>query len=146
MNNMLIKGIVTLGLAFGLTYSASAQQVNENELKINVTKIANSTQQLKNLEPVAFQYNTQKFKNLELPAGNQYGFLASNVETVFPDMIQTSSKVYHASKNSSKVAKYAEVDQESLIPVLVAAIKEQQEQIEALRKEVAELRQTKLSE
>jgi len=32
------------------------------------------------------------------------------------------------------------VDNESLIPVLVAAIKEQQEQIEALRKEVEQLK------
>ncbi len=126
----------------GFSFSSFAQQknVDEQDLKINVTKIANSTEQLKNLEPIAFNYNTEKFKNLALPAGDQYGFLASNVENTFPALVQTSSKVYTEGKNTSKVAKYEEVDKESLIPMLVAAIKEQQEQIEALKKEIEEIK------
>lgn len=140
MHNFLKKGVYTLLLTIGSTYAVHAQQVNEEELKINVTKIANSTEQLKNLEPIAFNYDTDKFKNLDLPSGNQYGFLASNVETTFPTMVQTSAKVYNTGKNTSKTAKFSEVDQERLIPMLVAAIKEQQEQIEALKQEIEALK------
>ncbi|WP_316751575.1 tail fiber domain-containing protein [Pedobacter gandavensis] len=127
--------------AFGLVLtafamSASAQKINEKELKVNVDKIANSTQQLKNLEPVTFQYDTKKFNYLELPAGAQYGFLVSNVLPEFPEMVAEVSKQYNAGKNDSKVVKYSEVQAESLIPVLVAAIKEQQAQIDLLKKEL----------
>ena len=140
MNKLIINGFYILCLTLASSYAATAQQVNEEELKINVTKIANSTEQLKNLEPIAFNYDTDKFKNLDLPAGNQYGFMASNVETTFPNLVQTAAKVYPAGKNNNKVAKYDEVDNESLIPVLVAAIKEQQEQIDALKKEIESLK------
>jgi len=116
--------------------TASAQKINEQELKVNVGKISNSTQQLKNLEPVTFKYDVDKYKHLKLPAGEQYGFLASNVQPEFPAMVYEASKMYESGKNNSKVAKYNEVQTENLIPVLVAAIKEQQAEIELLKQEV----------
>jgi|SRR5690606_2634793 len=140
MKTNFTKGTFALLLTCGLLNVTHAQQVSEEELKINVAKISNSTEQLKSLEPVVYDYDTNKFKKLELPSGKQYGFLASNMKEVFPNMVQASSKVYLSGKNASKVARYNEVDTESLIPVLVAAIKEQQEQIEALKKEVEQLK------
>ena len=116
--------------------TASAQKINEQELKVNVGKISNSTQQLNNLEPVTFNSDVDKYKHLKLPAGEQYGFLASNVQPEFPAMVYEASKMYESGKNNSKVAKYNEVQTENLIPVLVAAIKEQQAEIELLKQEV----------
>ncbi|ALL06131.1 DNA topoisomerase IV [Pedobacter sp. PACM 27299] len=116
--------------------SVSAQKINEKELKVNVDKISTATQQLKNLEPVTFNYDTKKFNYLELPTGGQYGFLVSNVLPEFPQMVTEVSKQYNAGKNDSKVVKYNEVQSENLIPVLVAAIKEQQAEIELLKKEL----------
>ncbi|MBB5440440.1 hypothetical protein HDC92_004141 [Pedobacter sp. AK017] len=136
MNYPLFKGSV-MGLLLGVaSLTASAQKINEQELKVNVGKISNSTQHLKNLEPVTFQYDVNKYKHLKLPAGEQYGFMASNVQPEFPAMVYEASKVYEAGKNNAKVARYNEVQTENLIPVLVAAIKEQQAEIELLKKEV----------
>ncbi|TJZ53641.1 tail fiber domain-containing protein [Sphingobacterium olei] len=129
-----------LALAFGTCSIVNAQQLNEQELKINVDKISNSTERIKALEPITFVYNTDKYKKLNLPAGNQYGFLASNVEGVFPDLVQESSQFYSTGKNTSKVARYEEVNSNDLIPLLVAALKEQQAQIEALQQEVNTLK------
>ncbi|MDR6782374.1 hypothetical protein ABIE26_001138 [Pedobacter africanus] len=141
MNYPLFKGSV-MGLLLGAaTLTASAQKINEQELKVNVGKIANSTQQLKNLEPVTFKYDVSKYKHLRLPAGEQYGFMASNVQPEFPGMVYEASKTYEAGKNNSKVARYNEVQTENLIPVLVAAIKEQQAEIELLKKEVQLLKE-----
>lgn len=136
MNYPLFKGSA-MGLLLGIaSLTASAQKINEQELKVNVGKISNSTQHLKNLEPVTFQYDVNKYKHLKLPAGEQYGFMASNVQPEFPAMVYEASKVYEAGKNNAKVARYNEVQTENLIPVLVAAIKEQQAEIELLKKEV----------
>src|SRR5690606_6383308 len=108
--------------------------------KTNIEKIENSIEKLKSLNPIVYKYARDKFKNLDLPAGNRYGFLVRDVENVFPDMLETSSKIYKKGKNTTKIAQYDDVDNERLIPVLVAAIKEQQEQIEALKKEVEQLK------
>jgi hypothetical protein len=56
-------------------------------------------------------------------------------------MVYEVSKIYEAGKNNSKVASYNEVQTTDLIPVLVAAIKEQQAEIELLKKEVQLLKQ-----
>ncbi len=129
MNNPFFKGAVMCLFLSACALTASAQKIDEQELKVNVGKISNSTQQLKRLEPVTFQYDVNKYKHLKLPSGEQYGFLASNVQPAFPAMVYEAAKVYESGKNNSRVAKYNEVQTADLIPVLVAAIKEQQAEI-----------------
>lgn len=141
MKNSMFK-ISFLGLLIGMaSQQVFAQKIEEKDLKVGVEKITKSTDQLKNLEPVSYQYAADKYKYLQLPKGERYGFLASNVEASFPDMVFESSKVYSSGKNSTKVAKFEEVNTESLIPLLVAAIKEQQEQIDTLKKELQALKE-----
>lgn len=130
-------------LLAAVSLTANAQKINEQELKVSVGKISNSTAHLKNLEPVTYKYDVDKYKHLKLPAGEQYGFMASNVQPEFPAMVYEASKVYESGKNNSKVARYNEVQTENLIPVLVAAIKEQQAEIELLKKEVQLLKSQK---
>lgn len=136
MNYPSFKGAFAGLLLSACAITASAQKINEQELKVNVGRISNSTQHLKNLEPVTFKYDVSKYKHLKLPAGEQYGFLASNVQPEFPAMVYEASKIYESGKNNSKTATYNEVQTENLIPVLVAAIKEQQAEIELLKQEV----------
>lgn len=133
--------LILKGSALGVFLSVNAlivnaQKIEEQQLKVNVDKIANSTAHLKNLEPVTFRYDVEKYKHLKLPSGEQYGFLASNVAPEFPAMVYEASKIYNSGKNNAKVAKYNAVQTENLIPVLVAALKEQQAEIELLKKEV----------
>lgn len=136
MNNLFFKGAVMSLLLSACAVTASAQKIDEQELKVNIGKISNSTRQLKKLQPVTFRYDVNKYKHLKLPAGEQYGFLASNVQPEFPAMVYEAAKVYESGKNTSKVAKYDEVQTADLIPVLVAAIKEQQAEIELLKQQV----------
>lgn len=131
-----IKGSVLGLLLSACAITASAQKIEEQQLKVDVEKITNPVNRLNNLEPITFKYDVQKFSSLDLPNGQQYGFIASNVLPQFPEMVYEASKMYSSGKNNSKVAKYSEVQQENLIPVLVAAVKEQQAQIEALKKEL----------
>lgn len=133
-----------LGLALLLVVQVSrAQSLTEKELKVEVNKIENSTLKLKSLQPVTFKYNIDKYKHLKLPKGDQYGFMVENVEQVFPAMVYESSVIHNPSKGNSKVAKYKDINKDELIPVLVEAIKEQQDQIDALKKELQELKRGK---
>jgi hypothetical protein len=137
------KAAIVAVLLSATALNVNAQKIQEQELKINVAEISNPVNQLKNLQPITFKYDLNKFNYLKLPSGSQYGFRASEVKTEFPAMVAETGRVYDAGKNSSKVAKYEEVQTESLIPVLVAAIKEQQAQIDQLKRELSQLKSAK---
>jgi len=134
---MTLKTIVIISAILGIANTVSAQQINEKELKVNVQSISKPFTVLNSLEPVTFNYNTDKYKAFELPKAKQFGF---TTEKASPEVIQTQSKIYKTGKNATKAMKYDEVNNESLIPVLVAAIKEQQAEIAALRKELDSLK------
>ena len=130
-------------LLFACALTANAQKIDEKELKVEVQKVSGATQQLVSLQPVKFRYDIKKYKYLNLPEGNQYGFLSNNVQTALPDLVHETSKQVPAGKNNTKVASYDEVDSKDLIPLLVGAIKEQQAQIEQLKTEVEQLKKSK---
>jgi hypothetical protein len=128
--------------AFFLLVSAMAysQKIEDSEIKKNVTAIDNSLEKLVQLEPAVFEYNKTKFRDLQLPSGKQYGFMAENLQTVFPDLVKYKSYSYSVGKNSFRTAKVKEIDVESIIPILVASIKEQQNEIQKLKNELLELK------
>lgn len=138
--NSTIKMGITLLTSLCAYQISSAQQINEKDLKINVQEIGSVASKISALTPVSYSYNTKDFKKLALPEETQYGFLAEQVSPLFPHVVKPSSKIYTQSKNSTRVAKISEVDHSELIPLLVAAIKEQQAQIEELEKRLDELK------
>lgn len=125
---------------------SSAQKISEQELKTNVTDISSATAKVMNLKAVTFQYDVKKYNNLKFPAGMQYGLLAEQVKPEFPELVNERAKSYSAGKNAFRVAKYDEVENAQLIPVLVAAIQEQQEQISLLKKELENLKESRKSD
>ncbi|MBD1428551.1 MULTISPECIES: tail fiber domain-containing protein [Sphingobacterium] len=136
---MTIKSIVIIGAIMGFAHTANAQQIEEKELKVNVQTISQPFAVLNSLEPVTFNFNTEKYKAFELPKSKQYGFTTANAS---PEVITKQAKIYKTGKNATKAFQYDEVNNENLIPVLVAAIKEQKAEIEALRKELENLKKT----
>ena len=72
---------------------------------------------------------------MSLPRGDQLGFLAQELELVFPDMVRN---VKHPvglttdSKETPRFINYKGVNYTALIPVLVKGMQEQQEIIESL--------------
>lgn len=136
-----LKGAFAGIILMAAALNSSAQKINEQDLKVKVADITSSTAKLMSLKPVTFEYDLKKYPLLKLPAGNQYGFLAGNVQPQFPGMVTEIAKNYPSGKNNSAVARYDKVENAQLIPVLVAAIKEQQEAIELLKKEIAEMKE-----
>lgn len=139
MNNTIKSGI-SLILSLCIYQFSLAQQLDEKVLKINVQEIGPAVSKISALTPVSYSYNTKNYQKLKLPTETQYGFLAEQVSLVFPQLVKPVSKIYGTSKNTTKVAKLNEVDQNELIPFLVSAIKEQQTQIEELQKQLDALK------
>ncbi len=130
--------VTTVAIIFSL--SANAQNIEEKDLKVNVSPINNSLQSLAALKPIKFNYNLDKLRGVKFPSNTQFGFDTKTVSEEFPELIQHQTKSIPAGKNQFKSIKFKDVDQASLIPVLVAAIKEQQKQIDELKASIVQLK------
>ncbi|RVU01229.1 tail fiber domain-containing protein [Mucilaginibacter limnophilus] len=134
----------TIALAIAILYfniqGANAQQLNEKELKVNTTPVTRALSAITQLDPVVFEFNTNKFKQLNLPQGKQYGFIAEDVKQFLPGVISTETKWLPAGKNNYRTVNTSNVDYEKLIPLLVGAIKEQQAEIEELKANLHQLK------
>lgn len=130
--------------------------ISDERTKQNVTNFDGALEILDRLQPKAYQY--KKDLGMNLPEGNQYGFLAQELEQVLPSLVVTSE---HPGALLSAVEPLAEgqepaegmeasthapsteiksVNYVALIPILTEAIKEQQAQIKAQQAEIEALR------
>jgi len=99
--------------------------------KTDVSNLTGMMEKIKLLRPVTYKLKADAIGISVDKTNNplQYGFIAQELKEIFPDMVSTQP-------NEVLGIHYSEI-----IPVLVQAIKEQQEQIEALSKRVSELEQ-----
>jgi len=131
--------ILTLSL-FVITQQILAQTLTDSEITKYVSDISNPLQSIAKLEPRVFEYNNEKYKDLRLPGGTQYGFTVENIQAVFPSLVKTENKSYIVGKNLSRQATVKTVDFEGLVPILVASIQQLQSEIEQLKAEVQALK------
>ncbi|MDP4266557.1 MAG: tail fiber domain-containing protein, partial [Bacteroidota bacterium] len=105
----------------------------------------NALERVMKIEPKQYEYRTDEFPGMGLSKGKKYGFIAQDLAKVFPELSNNKRKLFVSGKNkkSQVVSGYYTVDYESLIPVLVKAIQEQQEIINKLEKRVDELENSK---
>ncbi|WP_025146302.1 tail fiber domain-containing protein [Pedobacter jeongneungensis] len=114
----------------------SAQEVVQN----NIKPVEDALSRVTKLEPVSFNYDKAWAEKLKLSARPQYGFIGADAKATVPEIVSVQAKDYPAGKNAFKSATITKVDYESLVPLLVASIKEQQQQIEELQRELKTLK------
>lgn len=90
-------------------------------LKQNITPLKNNLNKIKKINGVNFNWKNNDKKDI--------GFIAQDIELVFPELVVTNEKT------GIKSVKYG-----NIVPILVEAIKEQQTQIEKLEFEVSKLK------
>ena len=95
-------------------------------LKKSVKPIKGSLKNVLNLRPVVW-----KWRQEEAGRGIQYGFIAQEVEVVLPDLVSEEKWI------DGTMRKFLAADK--ITPLLVAALQEQQKQIDGLRQEVKDL-------
>ena len=92
----------------------------------------------------SFDYvNDSKFGDMTFAEGRQFGFVAQELEDVFPELVIDA---VHPGKADPETGEeigeeihYKGVKYVEMIPILLKAIQEQQEEIEELKKMVQEL-------
>ncbi|MFC3560883.1 tail fiber domain-containing protein [Pedobacter jamesrossensis] len=130
-----------ISLSFAVFLISASLKISAQEVaQTNVKPLNNSLEMVSKLQPVSFNYDKAWAEKLKLPSTSQYGFVGTDAKAAVPSVVAVQAKQYPAGKNAFNSATLTKVDYESLIPLLVGSIKEQQEQIEQLRKEISNLK------
>lgn len=141
MNRISSLGKSSLIIIFVLiAHLAISQDLSDNDIKKNAVPIQEPLKQITSLNPQKFEYNRSKYDHLQLPAGSHYGFIAEEFQQVFPALVYRKSHSYMVGKNAYRNAQVKTINLEQLIPVLIASIKEQQMQLDALKAEIEMLK------
>ena len=96
--------------------------------KQQITPLTNSLAKLTKLQGVNYYFKTEEFKDRNFNTNLQIGVIAQDAEKILPEVVSTDA------------AGYKSVDYSKFTPLLIEAIKEQQAQIELLRKEIEALK------
>jgi hypothetical protein len=111
--------------AFRFSTDVIAFDTSDKRLKNNITPIENCLDKVSKLGAYEFEWDETKQRRFK---GFDTGVIAQEVEEVYPHMVETREDGYKA------------LQYEKLVPLLLGAIKEQQEQIESLKSEVDNLK------
>ena len=116
-------------------------------LKNQIKKYDSSLDKLMSLQVSSYQYNTDKYKFMNLPEGEQVGFISHELGAVFPELVKatrhpgpTKASVEAGINAPHDPVEFQSVNYIGLIPHLTRALQEQQaiilqkdQEIEALR-------------
>lgn len=103
---------------------------SDARFKTNIASIQNPLQKVMALRGVNFNWNTTAFPQRMFSDKRTLGFIAQEVEKVLPEIVQT--------ENTSEGFKSVQYDK--VVALLVEAMKEQQKQINQLKREVKKLK------
>lgn len=104
---------------------------SDARLKKNVSKINSAISKIQQLGGYTYDWDLEKCQAVGFAPSNphEHGLIAQEVQQVIPDAVCNSA-----------IDGYLTVKYERIVPVLTAAVSEQQTEIEQLRSEVAELK------
>ena len=109
---------------YGDIFAVQVHSSSDERFKKNIQPLRNALDRVKAINGVSYQFKTDEFSNRNFTSADQVGFIAQNVESVLPEVVTTDEQGYKA------------VDYSKITALLNEAIKEQQDQIEKLTKQL----------
>ncbi|MDC8003506.1 tail fiber domain-containing protein [Aureisphaera galaxeae] len=121
-------GVYTVNNSVALQYFT----FSDRRLKTNIASLENATEKIMSLRPVTYLWDSKKHPSFGGDTRKQIGFIAQEMEEVFPELINKSSVVLPDENGNHTEEKFDAVSYDGLIPVLTKALQEQQKLIEEL--------------
>jgi hypothetical protein len=113
---------------------------SDMKLKSNITPLSNGLENIMKLQPKTYDYNHKNFPSMNFPEGQQIGFIAQDLEKVYPNLVKFTRQP-SVRDNNGKVTpsvEFKSVNYTALIPVVVSGIQEQQAQIQKQQIQIEE--------
>jgi hypothetical protein len=112
-----------------VTYTGSLTHTSDARFKENIATLDGALESVLRLRGVTFDWRRDQFPGQHFPAVKGIGFIAQEVETVFPSLVSTGGDGFKG------------VDYAELTPILVEAIKAQQRRIADQEQRLADQQQ-----
>jgi hypothetical protein len=137
------------GFFNGATFCSSGiWNASDAQLKSDIEPLTNAGQILNQLNTKTYTFNNSIAPNLVLQGGEQFGFLAQDVQDVLPSLVTDVVLPAMYDENNDLVFEefhFKAVNYEGIIPLLVAGFQEQQATIAAQQEAIA-AQQTQIQE
>ena len=121
--------------------SGVVTQSSDLATKENIKEVDGALAMIDKLTPKSYSYKT--IPSLNLPTGEQYGFIAQDLEQVFPTLVKSVEVVHpkELKEEGEQLQSIKSVNYIGLTPILVKAVQEQQELIEQQQQLIKQLHQ-----
>jgi len=129
------------GYFTGNVYTTGLYQSSDRKLKENIKPLKN-TAKLMLLQPKEYTYRTDEFQSMNLEEGAQMGFIAQDIEAIFPELIKETVQPPTVDKEGKIIKEgitFKAVNYIALIPLLTATVQEQNMLIEEQEESITEL-------
>lgn len=139
-----------------INHTGSITNTSDRRLKENIQPLESGLSTIMKLNPTTYNFRGNgEYNGLKLSTGLHYGLIAQEVEQVLPSLVKDNVHTYTElvnepsgpnQSNGDEVIKtmdYKSMNYTELIPVLIKAVQEQQEEIEKLQKEIEKLKSEK---
>ena len=121
----------------GRIFATSYQRPSDRRLKYNIALDKDILNRLAQTQAVT--YNYIKSENLNLTEGLQHGFIAQDLEKVFPELVvEVVKPIFDKSGSVTSTMNFKTIDYMGLISVLTGGIQELNSKVIALEKQLAE--------
>ncbi len=131
------------GYFVGDVFTTGAYLPSDRKLKKEIEPLNSALQSILRLKPATYLYNTDAYSQMNLQKGKRYGFIAEELEEVFPVLVKQSRHPEEKDDKGNVIKEavdFKAVNYIELIPVLTKAIQEQQQQIDAQQAQIEELK------
>jgi hypothetical protein len=101
-------------------------ELSDARYKKNITTLTNALANIEKLRGVSYDWKQSEFPEKNFDAKHQIGLIAQELELVYPELVNTDAEGFKS------------VDYSKLVAVLIEAVKEQQNEIDALQVQVSQ--------
>ncbi len=127
-----------------VTVTGNFSNPSDLSLKQNIQDIDNSLDKIIQLNGKVYEHKLEAFPFINLPGGAQFGFIAQELEQIFPELVNENihpgaDPYYDTDKEHRNPIEYKGINYIGLIPVMTEAIKEQQQIINNQQEMINEL-------
>ena len=132
------------GFFQGSVFTTGVFQTSDESLKTNVENLEDATSVLMSLQPRKYHFNVDQYPQMNLPSGEQMGFMAQDLAEVLPSLVRSNSTIAELDSLGNVVQEevpFMCVNYTGLIPLIVAASQEQQATIQNLQTQLAQLQE-----
>ena len=106
----------------GFVAATDFVSMSDARLKKDIVPLKDALSKVLQLNGVSYYWNQESYPQFQFDTNHKIGFLAQEVEKIMPELVATGTDGY-------KTVNYIEV-----VPLLVECIKEQQQQINELKR------------